>query len=145
MDLEAIKQRHELMGGLLTFEALDELVSESVVELEQLTADNTRQHGDLVRTMQALVETEQEVEKLKAEITDLKLEAIAAESIQYHPGESGLIREAKLRDVLENLLDHYRDHLANAAYPADFPEAGKMIFEELEEVKQAREALKGGG
>ena len=40
---------------------------EDKFEIGRLTADNERQHEDLVRTMQALIKTEQEVEKLKAE------------------------------------------------------------------------------
>ena len=44
-----------------------------------------------------------EVERLMAENRELKLEAIAAESVQYHPEEDGHTREAKLREALEKV------------------------------------------
>ncbi len=44
---------------------------------------------------------EKERDKLKAENRELKLEAIAAEAIKYHPEEDGHTREAKLREALE--------------------------------------------
>ncbi len=78
-----------------------------------------------------------ERDKLKAENRELKLEAIAAETIKYHPEEDGLTREVKLCKALELWRDFY--HMDDKHFTSKHgPHVSKNDL-----LKVTEEALKG--
>ena len=79
---------------------------------------------------------EEERDKLMAENRELKLEAIAAEAVKYHPEEDGHTREAKLREALEKVREHEQSWLEHGSY--DGKEDGTV-----ELLKDIDKALKG--